>query len=644
MRHDIQFLRGIAVLSVLLYHARIGPLVNGYLGVDIFFVISGFLITTIILRGLSEDSFSFSEFYLRRAKRLLPALYSTLIFTTLLAYVFLTYRQWNDYLEQFLGAITFTSNLFLPLQVGYFEDAADTKPLLHIWSLSLEEQYYFFLPLLLFLTPQKLRGWVLAIVALLSLWLCLYFIYWAFTYWRFPNIDSAGWAFYLFPTRAWELLAGSLIAWYMLKAPTTSIPKSVKIASISGLMLLLCFSVDDAHPRGNAIIAVLLTCVVILGQDDWLPKDLITRSIERVGDWSYSLYLVHWPLLAFAQVSFLGKVPVYISAALGGMSIILAYLQYRYVEQHFRYGFQDSRKSAYRFFAVSTLILLLLPVPVALSSFGKRFAENENFEYLRRHNYGLGEHCNSTYQDQWPSACQTTENLTVAIWGDSYAMHLVPGLLANPNVKNSIIQVTKSACGPVLEIAVVDEKDNKNSAEKCIAHNNLALQYILSLDSVKYVVMSSPYSQYVKNEGQSLLFNGAVIAQNSEMVVSQMVKTIQLIRESGKTPIVFSPPPSSDFNIGDCLERKANHAVVFGRRDCNLTLEEYTRQNQPVTVALREVEKQTGARFIWLESLTCDDKVCQTRIEDVYLYRDGGHLSYAGSEFLLTNPDILQGR
>ncbi len=200
MRFDIQFLRGMAILSVLIYHAGLLPIPNGYLGVDIFFVISGFLITSIILRGLSAQTFSFGEFYLRRAKRLLPALYCTLFFTTLLAFYLLTQQQWQDYTAQLFGAVSFTSNMVLPQQIGYFDDNANTKPLLHIWSLSLEEQYYFFLPLFLFITPKKLWGPALVTLSALSLLLCLTFLAWSFTYWRFPTVDTSGWAFYLFPT------------------------------------------------------------------------------------------------------------------------------------------------------------------------------------------------------------------------------------------------------------------------------------------------------------------------------------------------------------------------------------------------------------------------------------------------------------
>lgn len=157
MRTDIQFLRGIAVLFVVLYHSGLGLLPEGYLGVDIFFVISGFLITKVIIEGLNENRFSFVEFYYRRAKRLLPALYSTLFFTTISGVFFLTQVQWSDYLDQLIGAITFTANFVLPGQTGYFEQASEGKPLLHIWSLSLEEQYYFLLPLFLFILPKRSR-------------------------------------------------------------------------------------------------------------------------------------------------------------------------------------------------------------------------------------------------------------------------------------------------------------------------------------------------------------------------------------------------------------------------------------------------------------------------------------------------------
>ena len=156
MRRDIQVLRGIAVVVVVIYHGNLGVFEQGYLGVDVFFVLSGFLITTIILKQLENSQFSFSQFYLRRAKRLLPALYCTLAFTTLGSLLLLTTLQWQEYLNQLISALTFTENMLLPSQTGYFESTSEGKALLHIWSLSLEEQYYFVLPISLYFLSKNI--------------------------------------------------------------------------------------------------------------------------------------------------------------------------------------------------------------------------------------------------------------------------------------------------------------------------------------------------------------------------------------------------------------------------------------------------------------------------------------------------------
>ena len=177
LRRDIQFLRGIAVLVVVIYHSRLGLLSQGYLGVDVFFVLSGFLITSLILKELENNTFSFSQFYLRRAKRLLPALYSTLLFTTLFSLIILTNKQWLNYLDQLIGALTFSANMVLPAQSGYFESASEGKPLLHIWSLSLEEQYYFFLPITLYLLPKKYRLTGMLLLLVISIYWCISWVY-----------------------------------------------------------------------------------------------------------------------------------------------------------------------------------------------------------------------------------------------------------------------------------------------------------------------------------------------------------------------------------------------------------------------------------------------------------------------------------
>lgn len=643
LRHDIQFLRGIAVISVVFYHGGIDLLSNGYLGVDVFFVISGFLITRIILRSLAENSFSFGVFYLRRAKRLLPALYCTLIFTTLLAYGFLSPQQWKDYFEQLIGAITFTSNLILPLQSGYFEGSAEGKPLLHIWSLSLEEQYYFLLPLCLYFTPRNLRGWILVFGVVFSFSLCFYAVTWPFEYWRFPNLDTDGWAFYLLPTRAWELLAGSLCAWYMLKNPTTEIPKVIKFISLIGLALIICFSVDTTHPRGNSAISVVLTCLMILGRDDWLPKHLSIRCIEKVGDWSYSLYLVHWPLLAFANLAYLGDIPTTINLTIVCFSIFVAYMQYQYVEQRFRKLFQRSTKFGYKFFAYSTLIVILLPIPMAYSIHSINSPDESEKTDFRRANLGLSDKC-TNFADgiHWPSECMTKAEPKIAIWGDSFAMHLVAGINANLWSNNSVLQITKSSCGPILDIGRIADSYNRQVAAKCINHNKVALQKIISYDSIKYVVLGSAFRHYFQDSGQSFLFNNSTLPFDKSIAISQLTETIKIIQAAGKIPIIVSSPPRTGFNIGDCIERLGYNLPVFGREDCNIPIQKHREFERETSSALKEIQLATDVRILWLDLLMCNEVTCQTETDNVPLYVDHAHLTHEGSKLVLANIDLLE--
>ena len=212
LRIDIQALRGLAVLLVILQHAKAGFIEAGFLGVDIFFVISGFLITGMLAKAIARGSFSFSEFYFRRAKRLLPAAYVTFATTAVLSYFLLDAAEWHDFTVQLAGAVTFTGNLALWQQTGYFEGAAALKPLLHVWSLAVEEQYYLLLPAAMALVPRRYWTAGNALLLFASLALCVVLTF------SSPNA-----AFYLLPARAWELALGSLAALWTARGPA---PKS----------------------------------------------------------------------------------------------------------------------------------------------------------------------------------------------------------------------------------------------------------------------------------------------------------------------------------------------------------------------------------------------------------------------------------
>jgi peptidoglycan/LPS O-acetylase OafA/YrhL len=639
VRQDIQLLRGVAVLAVLLYHSQLVPVAGGYLGVDIFFVISGFLITKNILTDISLQRFSFLDFYSRRARRLLPAAYCTLIVTTLLASKILTEDRWSDYIAQLLGALTFTANFVLPLQTGYFETAAETKPLLHIWSLSLEEQYYFLAPLLLVLLRPRWRVAALLALALLSFALCVALISSRFTYWRLPNVDSQAFAFFMLPTRAWQLLAGSLLACIAL-APVRFNPSGfVKLVALALLCILCVHPLDPLHPRGDALLAVLLTCLLIAGDGKWIGNSLPVRAVARVGDWSYSLYLIHWPLFALATSAYLGQVPTVVRAGLVLLSIVLAYLQYEYVEQRFRHGRRLAGKQLLRLAAVTATVAAL---PFALASVRLQ-TEPGTYAYLHQPNHGLSAPCSTGGAVDDPAACSTSAQPRVALWGDSYAMHLVPGLLKVDEVGPSMMQITKGACAPVRGVASIDENYDAAWAKTCLAFNERAFKLIAETESIKYVIMSSPYSGYLDPGALKLFEAGESKTSDRSVAIERLIATVRDLQARGKQPILVAPPPRPGFNVGACREQAGSGLLVLGRSSCDFQLAEHESYQRGVIDGLREVHQRTGAALIWLDGHVCSNGLCETLADTGFsVYKDGGHLSVPGSIWLIPKIGIAQ--
>jgi peptidoglycan/LPS O-acetylase OafA/YrhL len=249
-RSDIQILRAIAVILVALYHAKIPFLKSGFLGVDIFFVISGFLIGGIIIKETDLEEFSFRRFYLRRAWRLLPAAYVVFAIVVLISPLFLTQLEMKDLLWQAIGALTFTSNVVLWQQAGYFGGEASLKPLLHTWSLAIEEQFYIFLPLLLVSLRGKVRLAVIVTLTLLSFALA--------TYLR----ESGSAAFYLLPTRAWELLLGVAVAIFATTRGLLRTPKLIYFGLFFLIISIPFFELVGFHPGPQAAFLCCATAII----------------------------------------------------------------------------------------------------------------------------------------------------------------------------------------------------------------------------------------------------------------------------------------------------------------------------------------------------------------------------------------------
>lgn len=331
-RPDIDGFRAIAIVPVVLHHLQVDGFSGGFVGVDVFFVISGFLITSILLRDLSDGSYSIGKFYERRARRILPALLAVLCFTLIVSPLFLLPSEFKTLPSQVLGALFFIGNIVLWRQSGYFSDISEFKPLLHTWSLGVEEQFYLITPIALWLVVrnggERMIKWLVSALLILSFATCIYF----------TQLKPVA-AFYLLPTRAWELLAGSLIACASLKTVDGIHPAVREGLPAIGILLLFIsitlFSEDTSFPGYAAAIPVLGAAFLIaFGQSSLVGKILSLKPIVFIGLISYSLYLWHWPIIVFTrQFSISHTLPGKIGLIL--FTVFISWLSWRFIENDY---------------------------------------------------------------------------------------------------------------------------------------------------------------------------------------------------------------------------------------------------------------------------------------------------------------------
>lgn len=364
-RPDIDGLRAIAVLAVVIFHAFPKTLAGGFIGVDIFFVLSGYLISTILFRSLDAGQFSLLDFYVRRTKRIFPALLLVLVSCLGLGWFALLSDEYQQLGKHVAAGAGFVANLVLWSEAGYFDVSADLKPLLHLWSLGIEEQFYLVWPILLWLAWQK-RWPIFGLIAALG----------ALSFgWNVYGVQHDAVATFYAPyTRFWELLAGSALAWLTLYRHPQALALSLKIEasilsalgchkatdgsrlsnglSVLGLGLLLvgfwCINKETIFPGWWALMPVLATVLMITaGQKAWVNRVVLSNKVAVwLGLISYPLYLWHWPLLSFLHIAFDGDVPSSRLRLAIFVAIVLAYLTYQFVERPFRFGRQSRTKMA----------------------------------------------------------------------------------------------------------------------------------------------------------------------------------------------------------------------------------------------------------------------------------------------------------
>lgn len=621
-RQEIDGLRAVAVIPVILFHAGLTVFSGGYVGVDVFFVISGYLITSILISELEIGDFSIARFYERRARRILPALFFVILCCIPFAWMWMLPTELKDFSQSIVAVVFFASNILFWREEGYFAPAAELKPLLHTWSLAVEEQYYLLFPVFLLVLWRFGRNrvfWIISLTAAFSLLL---------SEWGWRNASSAN--FYLAPTRAWELLAGSMCAFW-LSSHEQRPSNWLSLAGL-GLILFAIFYYDDATPFPSvyALAPVLGTALIILfgGTGTWTARLLSTRGFVGIGLISYSAYLWHQPLFAFARIRSIMEPMPQLMMALAAFSLGLAYFSWRYIEKPFRKGQASifpSRRAVFAASGVIASIFLVFGLTGHLhDGFASRSRGGTNLANLEERlivNHGLSADCEGEFNRS--AACQTSKRPSVLLWGDSFAMHLAQGILASdPHVK--LQQHTMSACSPILGVAPLSGQ-SEHWAQGCIAFNDSVLNWLSQHDSVDLVILSSPFSDVTT--GTFMTRDGRVYQPDDlTLVRNALIETVGRIRNLGARVLIVSPTPSSDRNNGLCAAR----AQFFGfpHEICKFSF----NQNQKEFIFLRSVEQEIP--IYWLTDSICLRGDCNPMREGVFIYRDAGHLSKEGSAYL----------
>jgi peptidoglycan/LPS O-acetylase OafA/YrhL len=332
-RPDIDGLRALAIIPVLIFHAFPALLPGGFVGVDIFFVISGYLITTIILKSLSEGTFTFFNFYQRRILRIFPALILVLIFVSTFAWLYFLANEFQNYSKHLASAMFFVSNITFFNEIGYFDGKAELKPLLHFWSLGIEEQFYILWPIILIFTFSKPRKFLF----LTSLILVL-----SFSINKLRVRSEPDEIFFLLHGRFWELLIGGLLAYalnYKSIFSFTIATRNILASTGTTLILFAIFylSKKNSFPGSWALLPTIgASLIVLAGYDAWVNRVILSRRwIVYIGLISYPLYLWHWPIISFLHIFQIQLSTINLACSLA-LSVLLAILTYEFIEKPLR--------------------------------------------------------------------------------------------------------------------------------------------------------------------------------------------------------------------------------------------------------------------------------------------------------------------
>jgi peptidoglycan/LPS O-acetylase OafA/YrhL len=635
-------LRAIAVLSVVIFHVFPEWLSGGYVGVDIFFVISGFLISNVIIGNLQRDNFSFIDFYSRRIRRIFPALIIVLLTSIIFGWFALLASEYKQLGKHIVGGASFASNFLFWREAGYFDNDAVTKPLLHLWSLGIEEQFYILWPLLLWLAWKKFNLLVAIVtVAIISFALNIN-----------TSSNDAVAAFYSPQTRFWELLTGAILAQLSLqtKKRATADVALCNIQALLGAVLIvigLTIINKSRHFPGWWVLLPTSGAALIIasGAQAWLNRVVLSNGVMVwFGLISYPLYLWHWPLLSFIRIM-QGAVPSWETrVAVVLLSIALAWLTYRWVESPIRQGSKTKTKT------VALLILMMIVGGLGYSVFvhggfisrhPQAEAVNARLAWPERMNFS--QDCVSRFGQQYAPYCRVDNSSApseIMLIGDSAANHFFPGLNAATKGKN-LLNLGRGACLPFLGVNTrryqIDLECQEVMAD--------ALTLAANTSEVKTVVLAMMGSAYIKKYiklqgGEFELHSLDDPGQRDTRIIfeSAMRKTLDLLTGANKNVIFVVSVPTLDFDPDTCVDRRPLYLMKKTLTSpCAMSRENFEESSHIYReLVFRVLQDYPDVKVFDAATALCDKNYCWAMKDNQLLYRDRIHLTLQGSEYMAT--------
>ena len=648
-RADIDGLRAIAVIPVLLYHAGVTGFSGGYVGVDVFFVVSGYLITKIILADIESGEFSIWRFYERRVRRIFPALFPVLFFALIFGYLILLPEEFEDFGKSLFYTTFFVSNIYFMDDVGYFAAPAETKPLLHIWSLAVEEQFYIFFPIFLYLLSKFSKKVTQIFIIFLSVV--------SFIVGVWVTHFSQDLAFYLAPVRAWELFLGSVLVF--VRAPKQSNRLATECLSAIGIFLIagsVFFYTDATLFPGVATVPPCLgTALIIYAGERNSPavNGILGQDVFRcIGLISYSLYLWHWPVLIYLQLYSLTPVtPLQNLLALAGVFGISG-LSWKFIEQPFRTRkYLKHRLPLFTagagVMASTALCGFLLGVtdgiPDRLDRSIRQIAAVKR-DIARASTCASQKQANGGTMRVCRVGALAEDPATFLVWGDSHARALLPAIEASASRSGETgLFIGRAGCLPFIGADPV-ARENKN----CLQWAESTLDFLEANKQIRQVILIARWATYAMGEPfgtekRPVLYlrdrdtDALSLDENKRVISAAFERTITRLVKLHKDVFVIYQIPATGRDIPATMAR----ARMLDRTiELRTTLEAYQNRQSFVFELFESAKQRFPYQTLSTHERFCDDEYCNVSKGGLPIYRDSHHVSrtYASEMADLFDP------